>query len=1016
MMVIKFPIRIIILISVLFLLLSDPVFAEKNRSDWINYSQACRLFLDQGSQQKIISLCKRILKKTEDPVLFGRVSFLLAECYVRHQKTKDAHQIFKNIYKSKLEIPLTMIEEAKLREGQLFLNENRVNQAVALFTSVASLTAVTSLTAVAENDSGSFFQQEARFALAWHGANQGRWQTCDSLLNSLIAANPLCENDQRMKILGARRAITLGDPETAIDLLKNNQSSAGLKYLARAYELTGKQIMAVSIYKKIHDSFPNSSVAEDALFQAVQVYMRAGDWLAAQSELTRLMSYFPLSKYTTIGHFQLGWIYLNLDEMDKALAEFRSDSATGYSNYFKYMEAECLWKIGRFIPEKLQESIQLFNNIVSLDPDSPIAPLAKVKVAMVEIDNGDTSNAIISLRQFLSLYPKNEMVPVVNFLIAINQDKHKSKKYFDNIIQSNIESNILDAAYFALQYQDYCSSNYQKVITWHTIMYKEDSTTISNYWQRANHLLLAESAYFLKHYELAQREYDLAASGKTDDLAEKAALGKAWASFEAGNLETAAAMFRKLKQQLTGVNQINALYGYATALFRQGKYEEALQEYPVDIEAPDNPESVSFITKSLYRSAECYYRLQYYAQAIESWEKLTKNSPGSELAADATFQIGETYFRANYFSEADSVFQYVVNNYPECSFVVKSALRLAQSAYNGGDYELAVIRYRSFLENYPDLSESKDALAGIQLSYYQLGQSETATEILHKVIEQSSNDDLSADARYRIAENYLQEKKYREATESFKEIFTLYPNSSYAVDAQFALAKAFLAQENYNDANRELLRFIQYFPESSQQAEAFYLLGVGYLKSESYLSAIDYFNKTASLYPKSDFCASSYKNAAWCFDRLNEKKKALEYFDLYLTTFPFAEDRQNIILQKGRLFSDLNQTGDAIIIFKDLQKNQDKNIAVEASYRLGVIYVAQNEVQNALSCFKFAIGNGIKENYYRLSAMAQLAAIYENSGQHEKAISTYELLANSTKEEQWVVAAMERINALSPKY
>ena len=339
---IRFQIRITILTGVLFILSSVLVFAEEKRDDWTNFSQASRLFFENGSQDKIISLCKDIRKSTKDPVLFCRASFLLAESYVRQEKNEDAHKVFQNIYKSKLPISLNLIAETKLRDGQLFLHENSINQAIAIFTSVA------------KNDSCMFFQHEARFALAWHAGNQGLWDICDSLLQNFAATNLICENDPRIKTLKARKAIAQGDPETAIDLLKENPDKTGLKYLARAYELTGKQIMAVSIYKKIHDSFPNSTESEDALFQVVQVFMRAGDWLAALSELNRLMLYFPNSKYTDTAHFQLGWIYLNLDEIEEALSEFRFNCAPQYSNYFRYMEAECLRKIGIYFPEKLQ--------------------------------------------------------------------------------------------------------------------------------------------------------------------------------------------------------------------------------------------------------------------------------------------------------------------------------------------------------------------------------------------------------------------------------------------------------------------------------------------------------------------------------------------------------------------------------------------------------------------------------------------------------------------------------------
>jgi TolA-binding protein len=248
--------------------------------------------------------------------------------------------------------------------------------------------------------------------------------------------------------------------------------------------------------------------------------------------------------------------------------------------------------------------------------------------------------------------------------------------------------------------------------------------------------------------------------------------------------------------------------------------------------------------------------------------------------------------------------------------------------------------------------------------------------------------------------------------EAFKEILTLYPNSSYAVDAQFALSKCYIAQGNYQSAGEELQRFIQYFPGSVQSAEAYFLLGVVYYQLESYLSAIDYFNKVITDYTDSDFYGPALKNSAWCYDRLQDNPKALQAFSTYLKQYPKAEDNQQIELQMARLQSETGSTKEAITRFEGLQKSSNLEVALEACYRLGMLQVEQKQMEKAERAFRLAANLNGADNYYRLSALAQLAAIYENRGEAQKAINTYEILASSTSEERWTTAAHERINML----
>ena len=965
---------------------------------WERYQKAAELYRQKAPISQIIDLLLEIQKTSKDSVLIGRCILLAASTFERnldHNKALLELQKFNQPGKNYLE---TMKSEAWLRSGIISLKQKNSKSARKYFDMVL------------EGLNNSFIKTEAIIGLAWINADENHWEVCDSLL-SLITSNNHSEiTDERILILKARHLIFSNQYSEAIQLLENTESQSGLYYLASSHELAGNRIMAVSVYKKLHDRFPGTPEAQLALFQAAEVFMRAEDWLAARSEFKRLLQ-SGLQDVDGI-HFRLGWIYMNLGELDQALAEFRFTAEMENHGYFKYMEAECLRRQGASDSTKLEKAIMLFHNIASVDLQSPLAPLAKLKAAMTEMEKGDSSGAIVSLRQFLSLYPKDELSPAVYFLLGINDHQRNSQRYFDQIVQQNQTSKFFDVAYFAMQNFDFQKNNYQRVITRNASIPQINKSEEKSFWQRANHLLMAESAYFLKHYVQAEAEYELAIAGMEDDLAEKATIGKAWCALQREGPEVALTQFKDIRDNLLGENRVLADYGYATVQFLRQEYTDAIKSYPAGLNTETQPEMKPLVIKSLFRSAQSYYRLQYYMQAIETWDKLATDYPNSDLAIEGLYNIGDIYFRADHFADADSVYQLIIERYPNHPFTVESSLKLAQTAYNAGDYEGAIKRYQSFIDSFPDHDKNKEALEGIQLSYYQLGQLDQASETLQKVVEQTANSDLAIDARYRIAVNHFQAKNYQTAIEAFKEILTLYPNSTYAVDAQFALSKCYIAEENYKAASAELQRFVQYFPQSPQLPEAFFLLGVGYYQLESYLSAIDYFKEVIQNYPESEYHAPSLKNSAWCYDRLKESDKALQSFTTYLQKYPKAEDQNQIKLQVARLLLEDERPQEAIIKFNELQKVSDIEVSMEACYRLGMHYLSEDQQSKAENAFQKATRVEGGDNYYRLSSLAQLAAIYENQGNSQKAISTYEMLAASTNEERWTAAAKERIDLL----
>lgn len=993
---------LVYLLSGLMTVLASQTLAGTKDSAWQNYDKATELFARAAPAEEILALCKQALEQTEAPSLYARTSFLKARVLVREKRYAAAHKTFAEIYSGTRSLPEVIRLEAKLRDARLYQQERQNEAALSLLRDVA---------AASEHP---VIQQEARVALAWEVAERLDWNACDSLLTHVVQDQEAYERDERILVLRARIQMAQNQPESAIEILQGSRSKLALTYLAKAFEQAGKPIMAVGAHNTLSDLFPDSDVAEKALLHASDVFMRAEDWLAARSQFNRLLQRYPQTRHHSEVHFRLGWLHLQLGQYEQALNAFAAAGTPANRDYVTFMEAECLRKMGDADPQKLQEALLKYNSVTALFPNSPLAALATLRSALTMFERGDTSNATVSLRQFLSLHSKDELAPAATFLLATRSGPDKSSQYFEEILQKYPHGIVFDAALVGLQKLDYEERAYQNVINRKTNFQTNASSGPTNDYQRLHHLLLAESAYYLKQYELANKHYAAAGNDSKDDLSQKAALGQAWCQLQSGQPEQAALAFETLTKTITSENQRRAAFGLATAYFRMQQYQEAIRTYPVRNEKISDPERRQMFAKSLYRIGESYYRLQYYAQAIETWEQLGEQYPESTLAPEAQLKIADTYFRANHYEEAIAVHQDILQNYAATPYARKSLLQLAQCEYNAGDYEAAITHFEDFLMTYPEDAQRKDALSGLQLGYYQLGQGDQASEALQKLIAQSPNSTLSADARFQLAMNHLTEENYAAAIQTFKEILTLFPESSYAMDAQFALAKAYNEKGDYEKATQEFSRFIQYFSEGSQIPEAVFNIGIGFFNLESYLSASDYFQRVLEQHPKSEFYPAALQNLGWCYERLGEPERAAEYFEQYLREFPKAEDVANIKLQAARINAESGNLAKARPALQSLQKHPDPAIATEAAYHLGIAYLDASDLGAAKQSFRSAIQRGSADGFYRIHAMSQLAALYESEQDWKNAVAMYQMIVDSTTDETWTAAAQERIKALKP--
>ncbi|KAA3659402.1 MAG: outer membrane protein assembly factor BamD, partial [Calditrichaeota bacterium] len=687
-----------------FLLFSTAaLLAGEKTKPWQIYQQAANLFQQSGSPEKILDLCKEAADDAENPILQARALFLAAQVQIAEKNTGKAHDILEDIYKNETRFPVNIANEARLRDAELYNTAGDSSNALRLFT------------VVCDSAANLFLLQEARLGLASVLAETNRWQESDSVLNLVVGESPNYKADERVRALSARQALSLQNSQKAIELLQGNQSKTSLKLLARAYEQAGKSIMAVGVYKKLRDLYPRTQAAEDALFRAGEVFLRAEDWLAAKNEFEKLVELYPESERSALVKYRLGWIYLHLNRLVEALKAFDYISPQpDHAAYFAYMRAECLYRIGKGIPEKLQEAILAFNSLSALYSQSTIAPLAKLRAALIRFEKGDKQDAIISLRQYLSLYSKDALAPTTVFMLAVHGDAATSAHYHRQLIEKYPNSYLYGAALTALQEMDYAEGKYQEIINRQAHLGQKATSGTKTYWQRAQHLLHAEASYFLKHYSQARADYRDAASETDDFLTQNARLGEAWCLLQQGAVDSARTIFTQMRDVVTGADVAKAEYGIATCDFRAQKYEEALHAYPTDIAAEGNRELQAIIAKSHYLGGECFFRLEYYGQAIESWLKLVELFPDDPLASRAQYRAADTYFRANHFAEADSAYQIVLNRYAKSPYAAESMLQVAQCKYNAAQFEDAVAQFKRFIESYPEHAKTRDALEGIQ--------------------------------------------------------------------------------------------------------------------------------------------------------------------------------------------------------------------------------------------------------------------------------------------------------------
>ncbi len=134
---------------------------------------------------------------------------------------------------------------------------------------------------------------------------------------------------------------------------------------------------------------------------------------------------------------------------------------------------------------------------------------------------------------------------------------------------------------------------------------------------------------------------------------------------------------------------------------------------PATPATPPTPPTAAVEPKSretdLYDKSIALYRDGKYEEALEGFRAFLKSFPKSDRADNAHFWIGESYMALKQYEQAILAYQDVIKNYPKGNKVPGALLRQAFAFLEIKDQTSAKLLLNRVVKNYPSSSEAKIA-------------------------------------------------------------------------------------------------------------------------------------------------------------------------------------------------------------------------------------------------------------------------------------------------------------------
>lgn len=198
------------------------------------------------------------------------------------------------------------------------------------------------------------------------------------------------------------------------------------------------------------------------------------------------------------------------------------------------------------------------------------------------------------------------------------------------------------------------------------------------------------------------------------------------------------------------------------------------------------------------------YNDEDYQRAINEFQAILLQFPGSQVSDDAQFYLGMTYYKSGQYLLGAYEFSKLIKDTPASDFVPESQYMLAESYYQlSPPYQLdqaytrkAIEEFQAFIDFFPTNKKVQEAEEKIAELNTKLAQKEYMDAVIYEKMEY-----------------------YRAAVKYYNNVIEKYHDTKYAPMAMYRKINALLKLEQKKDAIKTARQFLSRYPNHPNAKE-----------------------------------------------------------------------------------------------------------------------------------------------------------------------------------------------------